>query len=129
MISGLARASRQLHDNSLQQTADRALESLFEHAWRDGRLFATSATSPEIPAYLDDHAFFLDALIECLQNRWSSRDLRWAIALADAMLARFEDRDTGGFFFTADDHETHWGLTDAYHGEQGVRRLGTQLRG
>src|ERR1700722_9010631 len=105
MISGLARASRQLGDKSLQQNADPALENLFEHAWRDGRLFATSATSPEIPAYLDDHAFLLDALIECMQNRWSSRDLRWAIALAEAMLNRFEDRGAGGFFFTADDHE------------------------
>ena len=105
MISGLARASRPLRDNSLQQNADRALDSLFEHAWRNGRLFATSATSPEIPAYLDDYAFLLDALIECMQNRWSSRDLRWAIALAEAMLNRFEDRDAGGFFFTANDHE------------------------
>ena len=105
MISGLARASRQLGDDSLQETADRALDNLFEHAWSDGRLFATSATSPQIPAYLDDHAFLLDALLECLQNRWCSRDLRWAIALADAMLNRFEDPDTGGFFFTANDHE------------------------
>ena len=61
--------------------------------------------SPQISAYLDDYAFLLDALIECLQNRWSSRDLHWAIALADAMLGHFEDRDAGGFFFTADDHE------------------------
>ncbi|HEX3896325.1 MAG TPA: thioredoxin domain-containing protein [Rudaea sp.] len=105
MISGLARASRQLDDNSLQQTADRALDSLFHHAWRDDRLFATSKATPEIQAYLDDYAFLLDALTECLQNRWSSRDLRWTTALADAMLSRFEDRDAGGFFFTADDHE------------------------
>jgi hypothetical protein len=44
-------------------------------------------------------------LIECLQCRWSSRDLGWAIALADALLERFEDREHGGFFFTAHDHE------------------------
>ncbi len=105
MISGLARASRQLGDNSLQQIADCALDSLFERAWRDGRLFATSAVSPEIHAYLDDYAFLLEALIECLQNRWNSRDLRWAITLAEVTLTHFEDRDAGGFFFTADDHE------------------------
>jgi uncharacterized protein len=105
MISGLARASRALDDSSLQDMADRALDSLFETSWRDGRLFATASKSPAIPAYLDDYAFLLDALIECLQNRWRAGDLRWSTELADALLQHFQDRDTGGFFFTADDHE------------------------
>ena len=105
MISGLARASRASDDSSLQDTADRALDSLFETSWRDGRLFATASKSPAIPAYLDDYAFLLDALIECLQNRWRAGDLRWSIELADALLQHFQDRDAGGFFFTADDHE------------------------
>ncbi len=105
MISGLARASPALDDASLQATADRALDSLFKTSWRDGRLFATASKSPCIAAYLDDHAFLLDALIECLQNRWRTRDLHWAIKLADALLQQFQDRAAGGFFFTADDHE------------------------
>ncbi len=105
MISGLARASRALDDSSLQDVADRALKSLFETSWRDGRLFATASKSPAIPAYLDDYAFLLDALIECLQNRWRAGDLRWSTELADALLQHFQDRDAGGFFFTADDHE------------------------
>jgi uncharacterized protein YyaL (SSP411 family) len=105
MIAGLARASRTLSDETLQQLADRALENLFASAWRDRRLFATFSTAPSISGYLDDYAFLLDALIECLQNRWSSRDIGWAIAIADTMLTHFEDRDEGGFFFTADDHE------------------------
>jgi uncharacterized protein YyaL (SSP411 family) len=105
MISGLARASRALDDSSLRDAADRALKSIFETSWRDGRLFATASKSPAIPAYLDDYAFLLDALIECLQNRWRAGDLRWSTDLADALLQHFQDRDTGGFFFTADDHE------------------------
>jgi uncharacterized protein YyaL (SSP411 family) len=105
MIGGLARASRALRDPALQTLADAALDHLHAHAWRDGKLFATTAPSPVIAAYLDDYAFLLEALIECLQSRWSSRDLRWAIQLADALLDRFEDRQTGGFFFTSNDHE------------------------
>ncbi|HEX4481718.1 MAG TPA: thioredoxin domain-containing protein [Rudaea sp.] len=105
MIAGLARASRMLRDPSLQTLADTALDHLYANAWRDGKLFATTASSPVIAAYLDDYAFLLEALIERLQSRWNVRDLRWANELADALLQRFEDKDAGGFFFTSNDHE------------------------
>jgi uncharacterized protein YyaL (SSP411 family) len=47
----------------------------------------------------------LDALIESMQTHWRSEDLSFAIQLADDLLARFEDPISGGFFFTASDHE------------------------
>jgi uncharacterized protein YyaL (SSP411 family) len=107
MIAGVARAARTFDAPSLLGLADNALDFLHRAAWRDGRLYAKSGSdAARFPAYLDDHAFLLDALLECLQSRWSSRDLEWAIALADALLERFEDREHGGFFFTAHDHET-----------------------
>ncbi|HEX6832194.1 MAG TPA: thioredoxin domain-containing protein, partial [Rudaea sp.] len=106
MICGLARAARSLRDASLLHDAERALAFLHDAAWRGGRLFAkTGADSARFPAYLDDHAFLLDALLEMLQSRWNDRGIAWAIALADALLDRFEDRERGGFFFTAHDHE------------------------
>jgi hypothetical protein len=106
MIAGIARAARTLDALPLLGLADNALDFLRGAAWRDGRLYAKAgADAMRFPAYLDDHAFLLDALLECLQSRWSSHDLSWAIALADALLERFEDREQGGFFFTAHDHE------------------------
>ena len=118
MIAGLARASRaSMSDNIARASrmcdlpewlalSDRALDFLYNAAWRDGRLYASIAgDSAKLPAYLDDYAFLLDALIESLQCRWNDRDLAWAIALADALLERFEDREHGGFWFTANDHE------------------------
>jgi uncharacterized protein YyaL (SSP411 family) len=106
MIGGIARASRLLDAAALMGLADDALDRLHRDAWRDGRLHAKAGgDAARFPAYLDDHAFLLDALIESLQCRWSSRDLAWAIALADALIERFEDRAQGGFFFTAHDHE------------------------
>ncbi len=104
MIGGLASASRWLRAPDWMGLADKALDGLYANAWRDGRLHASD--SAKLPGYLDDHAFLLDALLECLRYRWSRRDLDWAIALADALLARFEDREHGGFWFTANDHET-----------------------
>jgi uncharacterized protein len=105
MIAGLARTARSLDDGPvLMRLADRALDFLHRSAWHDGRLYAGAGAG--LPAYLDDYAFLLDAVIESLQCRWNDRDLAWAIALADALLQRFEDRGRGGFFFTAHDHET-----------------------
>jgi uncharacterized protein YyaL (SSP411 family) len=74
--------------------------------WRNGRLMAAYKDGvARFPAYLDDHAFLLDALLELLQSEWQSRHLELAVALADILLEHFEDREHGGFFFTADDHE------------------------
>ncbi|MEP7042178.1 MAG: thioredoxin domain-containing protein [Dokdonella sp.] len=107
-IAGAARALRALPDlPSLREHTERALEFLHGHLWLDGRLYASHARGEtKFPAYLDDHAFLLDALLAMLELRWSARDLAWAIALADALLERFEDHQGGGFFFTAHDAET-----------------------
>jgi uncharacterized protein YyaL (SSP411 family) len=37
--------------------------------------------------------------------RWRNEDVTWLRGILDAMLAHFEDRELGGFFFTSDDHE------------------------
>ena len=45
------------------------------------------------------------ALTELMQTSFRHRDLQWAIEIAEALLARFEDKSGGGFFFTSHDHE------------------------
>lgn len=106
-IKGLAQAGRLLERKDFVESAGRALEFLRGAAWRDGQLYAAYKDGrARFPAYLDDYAFLLDACLEMLQARWHGPWLTWAIALADDLLARFEDRAQGGFFFTAGDHET-----------------------
>ena len=103
-IAGAARAARWLDDRPLFAEAERALDFLHANTWKDGRLYACHAGGvARFPAYLDDHAFLLDALLAMLEIRWSARDLAWAVALADALLEHFEDTLGGGFFFTAHD--------------------------
>ena len=107
MIRGMARAGRLLGESEWIESAGRALDYLRHHHWRDERLLATSRDGEaQLNAYLDDHAFLLDAILELLQARWSSEDLDLAVQLAEVLLSHFEDREHGGFFFTADDHET-----------------------
>jgi uncharacterized protein YyaL (SSP411 family) len=105
-IAGAARSARWLDARPLFAEAERALAFLHANIWRDGRLYACYAGgSAKFPAYLDDYALLLDALLATLRIRWNARDLDWATALADALLERFEDKNDGGFFFTAHDAE------------------------
>jgi uncharacterized protein YyaL (SSP411 family) len=106
LIAGVARCAHYLSDQPLLAGTERALDFLHSNLWRNGRLYVSHARGEtKFPAYLDDHAFLLDALLAMLQVRWNRRDFDWAIALADALLERFEDREHGGFFFTAHDAE------------------------
>jgi len=106
-IAGLASAARALDHDDYAQSAARAVEFLRRHCWFDGRLLAVHKDGrSRFPAYLDDHAFLAWGLLELLQARWHGPWLAWAIELAEALLRHFEDREAGGFFFTADDHET-----------------------
>jgi uncharacterized protein YyaL (SSP411 family) len=95
-----------LNRPDLADAACRAVDFIRTTCWRDGRLLATYKDGrARFAAYLDDHAFLLDGLIELLQTRWRSADLQFAIELANTLLEHFEDREHGGFYFTADDHE------------------------
>ena len=106
MIKGMARAARVFDRPDCLQSAERALDFIRDTLWRDGRLLATYKDGQaHLNAYLDDYANLIDALLELLQTRWRRTDLDFAIYLADALLDRFQDTDSGGFFFTSDDHE------------------------
>jgi len=106
MIKGMTQAGRILGEPSLIESAERALSFIRTKLWQDGRLLATHKDGVSaLPAYLDDYAFLLDALLELLQARWQADDLAFACKLADCLLAHFQDQKRGGFYFTADDHE------------------------
>lgn len=106
MIAGMARAARVFGRDDWLASARRALAFVREQLWRDGRLLAVSAGGAgRLNAYLDDHAYLIEALIELMQGRFDPDDLGFARALADALLESHEDGGEGGFFFTRHDHE------------------------
>ena len=106
-IRGLAIAGRALDRPDLVDAAAAAVDFIRSALLRDGRLLASYKDGQaKFAAYLDDHAFLLDALLELLQSRWDSDHLAFARQLADLLLEHFEDGENGGFFFTANDHET-----------------------
>ncbi|MBL8528781.1 MAG: thioredoxin domain-containing protein [Burkholderiales bacterium] len=106
MIAGMARAARVFGRDDWLESAVAALDFLRGRMWSGGRLLATSKDGrAHLNAYLDDYAFLLAGVLELLETRWRSDDLAFACRLADALLDKFEDAQTGGFAFTSRDHE------------------------
>jgi hypothetical protein len=115
-IAGLARAGRALEMPAWVDLAAAAAAALRRTAWHNGRLLATrKGERAHLNAYLDDHAFLLAALLELMQARFRVDDYRWARALADVLLERFEDRAHGAFYFTSHDHERLFHRTKPGH--------------
>ncbi len=72
----------------------------------EGRLLRSySAGEAKIGAYLEDHAFLLEALIALFEATCEERWLSHARTLADELIERFSDAENGGFFSTAVDGE------------------------
>jgi uncharacterized protein len=107
MIAALAEAGAVLERHDYVEAAVAcAAFVLSELRDADGRLLRTWKDGQgRIAAYLEDHAFLLEALITLYETTFDPRWYREAVALADTVIARFEDAERGGFFTTADDHE------------------------
>ena len=72
----------------------------------DGRLLRTfNAGQAQLNAYLEDHAFLLEALLTLYEATFEERWFAEARALGDTLLERFADPEHGGFFSTSSDHE------------------------
>ena len=71
-----------------------------------GRLLRTyNDGQARIGAYLEDHAFLLEALILLFETTCEERWFTEAVTLADTLIARFADPENGGFYSTASDGE------------------------
>ena len=106
-IRGFAIAGLALDRDDLIDAAAGAVDFIHDNLFLDARLLAVYKDGQaRFPAYLDDYAFLLDAILELLQARWNSQHLAFATKLADTLLEFFEDAENGGFWFTADDHES-----------------------
>ena len=88
--------------------AARACAAFVLDSMRDeeGRLLRTYKDGrAHLNAYLEDHAFLLEALLVLYESTFEQRWFDQARALAETMIARFGDPERGGFFSTSDDHE------------------------
>jgi uncharacterized protein YyaL (SSP411 family) len=66
-------------------------------SWKDGR--------GRLNAYLEDHAFLLEALLTLYESSFEPRWFAAAREIADTIIERFADEEHGGFFEISSDHE------------------------
>ena len=107
IIAALADAGAVLGEARYLDAAKDAAEFVWERMRDgDGRLLRTyNGGAARLPAYLEDHAFLLEALLTLYEASFDERFFRWARTLADEILGRFADPVRGGFFVSALDGE------------------------
>src|SRR3954453_22470654 len=107
MISALADAGAVLENEQYLDAARKCADFILTKM-RDesGRLLRTwKDGSARLNAYLEDHAYVVEALLTLYEATWEPRWFETARATADTMIERFADDGRGGFFDTASDHE------------------------
>ncbi len=107
MIAALADAGAVLGRDDYLDAASTAAEFIWTRmrdaegrllrSWKDGEA--------KLNAYLEDHAFLLEALLTLYESTFEVRWFDAARETAEAMIARFADPERGGFFTTSNDHE------------------------
>ena len=107
MITALADAGAALDEPAYLDAAVACAEFVLRDLRDDhGRLLRTyNDSQATIGAYLEDHAFLLEALIVLFETTCQEHWFTEASALADILIARFSDPNNGGFYSTASDSE------------------------
>ncbi|MDA7874796.1 thioredoxin domain-containing protein [Rhodopirellula sp.] len=108
MIKSLSVAGAVLDQPAYLTVAETAAEFLLNQMTRDdGRLLhAFRGGKAHLDAFVDDYAYTIEAFVGLFEATGRARWIGRAIKLADCMIAHFEDRESGGFFYTADDAES-----------------------
>jgi uncharacterized protein len=106
-IAALAEAGAALGREDLLDAARRCAEFLLTSMRdEDGRLLRTYKDGEaRLNAYLEDHAFLLEALLTLYESSFEPRWLEAAWGIAETTIERFGDPERGGFFSTSEDHE------------------------
>jgi uncharacterized protein len=105
-IAAFAEAGAVLERDDLLDVARGAAAFVLDGMRVDGRLLRTwKGGRARLNAYLEDHAFLLEALLRLYEATFEERWFGEARALGDEIIERFADREHGGFFTTSSDHE------------------------
>jgi len=106
MIAALADAGAALGRADYLSAAVTCAEFI-ERDLRDatGELLRTfNRGQAKVHAFLEDHAYLLEAYLVLYESTFDERWFRRAVELAELIVIRFLDRERGGFFSTSPDH-------------------------
>ncbi len=104
MIGAFAKAGAILEDPRYADAALRATDFVMSRMYQSGDgilLRRYRQGDAAIPGFLDDYAFFVQALLDQYEASFDMPHLEWAITLTEKQIELFEDKQQGGFFSTA----------------------------
>jgi hypothetical protein len=105
-ISAMAFGGRVLGEPRYVEAAARAADFVLSRMVKDGRLQRSwLGGQAGVPAFLEDHAFLAQGLLDLYEATFEVRWLEAALDLALKTEALFGDPEGGGWFQTATDHE------------------------
>lgn len=107
MFKGLSIAAFVFNDNNITLRASQLFNFIKNNLFASEYLWVSYKLGKrKQKGFLDDYAFLLDACWFYLQAKWDQDVLAFASVIAKKLIADFWDDSKGGFYFTADYHET-----------------------
>lgn len=105
MISGFISGYKVTGNSTYLENAQKAVSFIESNLKNSGsRLNRVFNKVSKISGYLDDYAFYIDALINLFSIDSKSYYLERAIEYTDSMISHFWDPKTNDFYFTPDDN-------------------------
>jgi uncharacterized protein len=107
MISGYAKGYRVTNKKQYLEIAEKTIDFIESKLTRDRcRLYRTFKNGvSKLNGYLDDYAFYVNALLDVFELNSNPTYLENAIKYTDVMLEHFWDNVNGNLYLTSDDHE------------------------
>lgn len=110
-ISAYLQAAQALGLDDARHFALRSLDRMLSQGWtpESGLRHVVAYSDPnaavrDLPGVLDDYAFMVLACLDAYEATSDLTYFNFAQRIADAMIERFQDREGGGFFDTAETH-------------------------
>ncbi|HEX9846721.1 MAG TPA: thioredoxin domain-containing protein [Candidatus Nitrosotenuis sp.] len=106
MISAFAKAYRVTDDKSYLAAAESCISFIEKNLITEGQLLRTYKDGKaKIHGYLEDYAYFVNALIDVFEANPQAKYLELATNLANYLVDHFWDAEHNSFYFTADNSE------------------------
>ncbi len=106
MISAFAKGYRISGHETFLHAAENCIKFIDEKLTKNNELLRTYKDyKAKLKAYLDDYAYFVNALLDVFEVDPRAKYLQLALQHANYLIEHFWDPKENNFFFTADNHE------------------------
>jgi uncharacterized protein YyaL (SSP411 family) len=106
MITAFVKGYRVTGEQNFGDAAKNCIEFIESKLAKNGELLHTYKDGQsKLKAYLDDYAYFVNALLDYFEVAPSKKYLDLAVHYANYLIEHFWDETQKNFFFTADNHE------------------------